>query len=84
MSKTVFSLSCSTMSVIGEEDMQERKEITRKGRRSGGCAKKKGDRKDVHERKEIGRAAETDVAGCLWQFCNLPHGCHLHILFKIS
>ena len=41
----------------------------------------------VRERKEIGggRARKegdregTDGAGCVWQFRNLPHGCHIHI-----
>ena len=67
-----------------EGDQEERKEIRRtcgKGRRSGGRAGKEGDREDVRERKEIGRAVGTDGAECVWQFCNLPHGCHLHISF---
>ena len=53
------------------EDVRERKEIgggrERKKKKSRGRAKKEGNQKRI------------DGVGCVWQFRNLPHGCHIHI-----
>ena len=68
----------------GRAGKEEYREACRKGRRSGGERERKEIRRsvgeDVRERKEIGEG--TDGAGCVWQFCNLPHGCQIHFSIK--
>ena len=62
------------------EGVRERKEI------GGGRARKEGDREACRKGNKLrGRAGKegdregTDSAGCVWQFPNRPHGCHIHI-----
>ena len=64
------------------EVVRERKNIGRRAGKEGDReARGKGKKSRGHAGKEGDREGSDD-AGCVWQFHNLPHGCHIHILKK--